>query len=300
METTIPVILLSGYLGAGKTTVLNYLLGREEILSRRPAVIVNEFGPLGVDGRLVRTGPYRVYEINKGSLFCVCTRVDFYNVLKELSEAETPPGAVIIEATGIAETADMESIIAEPALARRFGIQANVCVVDAANFVQAAAFLKAATHQVQWADGLVINKADLVSQAELEKLQALLTHLNQQARQIVVQQGQIPPAFLAELTHTSRGGQIAQEPPQAIVAAARQSNAPIEKARFEAAIARLGRKLLRLKGHIQLTDGRFFVEWASEQLSYSPPRSSTETATAFSIIAWDISREELDRTLDLG
>ncbi|MCE5273144.1 GTP-binding protein, partial [bacterium] len=76
----IPIILLTGYLGAGKTTLLNHLLSRPEIRERNVALIINEFGELGVDGRLVEAGTRPVYELNKGSLFCVCIKTDFLAV----------------------------------------------------------------------------------------------------------------------------------------------------------------------------------------------------------------------------
>ena len=70
-DEPIDLVLLTGYPGAGKTKVLNHLLGTAEVRAKRLAVIVNEFGSLGVDGALLRPGGYKTYELNKGSIFCI-------------------------------------------------------------------------------------------------------------------------------------------------------------------------------------------------------------------------------------
>lgn len=79
--TTVPVYLLTGYLGSGKTTLLNYLLGQTPLAHQRVALVVNEFGTLGVDGQLIQGTEGGVFEINSGSLFCACTRSGLVKVL---------------------------------------------------------------------------------------------------------------------------------------------------------------------------------------------------------------------------
>ena len=137
--TPIPVILLTGYLGAGKTTLLNHLLAQPEVAEKKLVLIINEFGQLGVDGQLLQPGSYTRYEINKGSLFCICTKVDFIKALQEISRS-IHPDLVLIEATGIAQTGDIEAFMSEPVVKDKFAIQANVCVVDALNFIKVVPF----------------------------------------------------------------------------------------------------------------------------------------------------------------
>ncbi len=176
MNETLDVMVITGYLGAGKSTLLKYLLGLPEIAHRKPALVINEFGQEGVDGRLFDDLGYPLFEINRGSLFCICTKTEFVQALTEILELR--PGMVLVEATGVAETRDIESILTLPQLSGRFRVRANLCVVDAQKFTQVAPFLKAARMQVATADGLVINKIDLVAEHALASLQQLLAEMN--------------------------------------------------------------------------------------------------------------------------
>ena len=101
MSTPIDVWLLTGYLGAGKTTMLNNLLGAEMFKGKRVALVINEFGQLGIDGALVRPGEWTKFELNKGSLFCACIKVDTVKVSGIAFDIK--PDVVIIEATGLAK-----------------------------------------------------------------------------------------------------------------------------------------------------------------------------------------------------
>ena len=165
-DMPIPVTLVTGFLGAGKTTLLNHLLTQPAWSGKRVALVINEFGTLGVDSKRIRPGAYEKYEINRGSIFCACTAADFLAVFGQLGGRRSVD-AVLVEATGIAETGDLERYFHEPALWGQFVIRTCLCVVDAQNFTKVVAYLKAARSQVLHADALVINKADLVSEAEL-------------------------------------------------------------------------------------------------------------------------------------
>ena len=99
----IDVYILTGFVGAGKTTALNGLLRNQTLVSTNPALIINEFGKIGVDGALVEQRDLTRYEINKGSIFCICTKTDFLKALSEIVESGVHQ-TLLIEATGIAET----------------------------------------------------------------------------------------------------------------------------------------------------------------------------------------------------
>ena len=155
----IDVYILTGFVGAGKTTMLNHLLQIEPLAAANPALIINEFGKIGVDGALVQQQDLKRYDINKGSIFCICTKTDFLKALTEIAESKCHQ-SLLIEATGIAETVDIESFLDAPKLKEIYQVKANLCLVDAANFTCVAAFLKPAKTQVQYADALIVNKCD--------------------------------------------------------------------------------------------------------------------------------------------
>jgi len=286
-----PVILLTGFLGAGKTSLLNHLLGQRAVAGSRPALVINEFGVLGVDGHRVRAAELPKYEINSGSIFCACTQAQVRVALGRIA-ALTDVDCVLGEATGVAETADLEAYFDSPRLCGRFAVRANVCLVDALNFTKLVAYVAAAQHQVQHADGLVINKSDLVGAAELERLGALLAEMNPRARQCVAAHGAAPADFFAGLVH-QRAGRAPAPAAAAFTAATLSSPRPLSRARFQRAVQQLGPRLLRLKGHVDFGAGPRFVELAGDLLSEGPPCDGLPATTTFAAIGWNTSRAEL-------
>lgn len=293
----IPVLLLTGYLGAGKTTLLNRLLASPAVRDCRPALIINEFGPLGVDGHLVPPDARR-YEINQGSLFCTCTRAQFLQALNDiLCSGRT--GMVLIESTGIAETRNLEGEMAVPDFTRSFRILANLCVIDAASFTKVAPFLRMVQEQVRWADGLVINKVDCVSEAEVRQVAEVVAGLNPDAPQVRAVRGAVPESFWQGLKHAARRARPIEAPPAGVVAAAIRSAAPISRARFADFLRAHEARILRLKGNVLYDDGsRRFVELAGGRLTEGAPIESLREATALTVIGWRIEREALEAALN--
>jgi G3E family GTPase len=285
--------MLTGYLGAGKTTLLNHVLGLPGIRDRRIALIINEFGPLGVDGKLVKPGPHHVFELNRGSVFCICIKTDFLKTLDAIAQ-EVKPDLVIVEATGVADPCDLDHLLGEPRLKAVFKPWANICLVDAPSFTQVAAFLRTTIRQVQWADGLVINKTDMVSAKDLQVLNGVLKGLNERAPQVEVAFGKIPESFIHGLSHVSRAGEPIGQPPEGLVAVSiEDGDRPVDLKRFMDVLSKLEGRLLRLKGNLCLSDGeRVFVEVVNGRFSRKPPVSGLNK-TAFTVISWGMSKEEL-------
>ncbi len=289
----IPVYLLTGFLGAGKTTALNHILRLPEIASKKIALIINEFGKLGVDGKLIEAGDYAKYEINKGSLFCICTKTDFLKALKELAD-EVKPELVIIEATGIAETLDIEGFIREPHLHGVFEVKANICLVDAENYTKTAPYLKAVNSQVQWADGIIINKADMVDTDELEKLKRILAGINPRAKMVSCEYGGVGFDFIDGLEHGQVDGQLALEPPKDVIAVSFERDGEVDKNRFVDSLERLGEKLLRLKGNVNFASGLEYVEGVNGKVVYKQANTQLPAKTALTVIVWKLGKDEVN------
>lgn len=179
----INVILLTGFLGSGKTTCLNQLLPRLARANKRVAVVMNEFGSVGVDGKLI-DGVVRPVELQNGSIFCVCIRDNFLAAMAKLAE-ELKPEIVVIEATGVADPFEMGDFLAYPGLLGIYRLYRTVTLVDAINFPKVIQTLRAARAQAEAADVFVITKTDLVDWEGSVDLGNLLVQLNPTALQIV-------------------------------------------------------------------------------------------------------------------
>ncbi|OQX85612.1 hypothetical protein B6D60_07540 [candidate division KSB1 bacterium 4484_87] len=294
----IPILLLTGYLGAGKTTLLNHLLNLPSIRSKKIALIINEFGSLGVDGSLIQPGDFDKFELNKGSLFCICIKTDFIKTLDTIAN-EVKPDLVIIEATGVAETSDLEEFIDSPNLQEQFEISANVGLVDAENFVKILPFMRAARSQVEWADGIVINKIDKVEPFAVDELEKVLRDLNPHAPIVRVSFGQIPDDFLGTLTHQRKRGAMATMPPGNIYALSFQTDEKIDAESFRELLSELGTKILRLKGTVAFEKGRRFVEVVHGQYSEkSIEENTSSTPKGLTVIGWQMGRNEMQEKFE--
>lgn len=295
---TIPLYVISGYLGSGKTTLVNHLLRSEGLAGRRVAVIVNEFGPLGVDGALIdATRTEQMYEINKGSMFCSCTQSELVRVVREIAE-QVKPDAVLIEATGVAMPSDVLGVLT--AATGVLSVACTLAVVDVRTFPQTAAFLQAAREQVAWADGVVLNKRDLATGEQIEQAAMLAKGLNADAPQTVVEQGQVVWDWVASLTHQPRAEAPCDKPPVGIVAKKFECSGPVDRAALEGLIAELGPHLLRLKGNIDLGQGTRCVQWAGgPELDITDAAALGGSSTKFTVITWNLQPADVATRFDV-
>ncbi len=203
----IPTILLTGFLGAGKTTLLNRLIGHYR--SKRSVLLINEFGSVGIDGTLLRQGNYEKVELNKGSLFCICIRTDFIKEVERIAD-RIKPDLLIIEATGLADTDEMEKMLSLPSLRNRIRLKACVCLVDATNFIKIRKYAKAPVSQVESADIVLLNKSDLVDNDALDKVKESVKSLAPMTPVIATKYADLDVGLLDNL---DRKGTIADELP---------------------------------------------------------------------------------------
>lgn len=175
----IPVTVLTGYLGAGKTTLLNRILSDPK--GRRYAVIVNEFGEIGIDNDLIIDVDEEIFELNNG---CVCCSVrgDLIRILTALFKRRTAFDGIIIETTGLADPAPVaQTFFADDEIRHRASLDAIVTVVDAANVLARLADSQEAVEQIAFADAIILNKIDAVSADELTAVEAAIAAINRSA-----------------------------------------------------------------------------------------------------------------------
>jgi G3E family GTPase len=175
-----PVTVLTGYLGAGKTTLLNRILSEDH--GKRYAVIVNEFGEIGIDNDLIVGTDEEVFEMNNG---CVCCTVrgDLVRVVQGLVKRQSRKGggfdAIIVETTGLADPGPVaQTFFVDDDVKAKTQLDSVTTVVDAKHVLLRLSDSREAREQIAFADQIVLNKTDLVSEDDLQMIEARLRRIN--------------------------------------------------------------------------------------------------------------------------
>ncbi len=176
----IPVTVLTGYLGAGKTTLLNRILTEEH--GKKYAVIVNEFGEIGIDNDLVVGADEEVFEMNNGCICCT-VRGDLIRILEGLMKRKGKFDAIIVETTGLADPAPVaQTFFVDQDVQENARLDAVVTVADAKWLSARLKDAPEAKNQIAFADVIVLNKTDLVTPAELREVEARIRAINPYAK----------------------------------------------------------------------------------------------------------------------
>jgi len=176
----IPVTVLTGYLGAGKTTLLNRILSEPH--GKKFAVIVNEFGEIGIDNELVVNADEEVFEMNNGCICCT-VRGDLVRIIDGLMRRKGKFDAIIVETTGLADPAPVaQTFFMDEQVGAKTKLDAVVTVADAKWLKDRLKDAPEAKNQIAFADVILVNKTDLVAPEELSELEARIRGLNPYAR----------------------------------------------------------------------------------------------------------------------
>lgn len=180
VASPIPVTVLTGYLGAGKTTLLNRILSEDH--GRRYAVIVNEFGEIGIDNDLIVESDEEIYEMNNGCICCT-VRGDLIRVVEGLMRRPGRLDAIVVETTGLADPAPVaQTFFLDEEVRAKTRLDAVVALADAKHLPLRLSDSKEAQDQIAFADVILLNKTDLVSEADLEELERAIRAVNPSAR----------------------------------------------------------------------------------------------------------------------
>ena len=186
----IPVTVLTGYLGAGKTTLLNRILSEPH--GKKYAVIVNEFGEIGIDNELIVGADEEVFEMNNGCICCT-VRGDLIRIIDGLMRRKGKFDAIIVETTGLADPAPVaQTFFVDENVGSKTKLDAVVTVADAKWLRDRLRDAPEAKNQIAFADVILINKTDLVSDADLREVEARIRAINPYAKLHRTQRAQIP------------------------------------------------------------------------------------------------------------
>jgi G3E family GTPase len=310
----LPVVLVSGFLGAGKTTLMRHLIRDTQARGWKVAVIVNEFGTADIDSHILREADAELIASIAGGCACCSGQDEFHETLLEIA-TRTPydkPDLILVEASGLADPVLLLDVLTAAQLLPFLRAGALVTLVDAARLVDdrlADGINPLMRRQAQLADLLVLNKTDLALQlggpAALEKAEARVRALHDKACLVRASEARFDFSLLWEMAGRTRS-HIAPGTTDSIPHSAHTVVCPlphpVERARLEAALQSLGAEVWRAKGFVRLRgeDGLQLLQYTGGpgggRFRFAPFHlgpHAPEPATALVFIGPSLDREKL-------
>jgi G3E family GTPase len=245
----VPILLVTGFLGAGKTTVVNHLLAHAE--GRRIAAVVNDFGAINIDAELIADASDGVVSLANG---CICCSLegDLLRTLAALLRREPQPEFIVIETSGVADPADIVRNLMDPLIWREAPLETVLCVVDATTPVATLNDDALLRSQLRAADVVALSKMDLVDAAARAQLRDSIRALHPRAVLVDALQGEVPAELLfpVDPNRAPAPREVAPRRPTAdrFETLSWTSERPVSLPRLQQAIGRLAPKLARAKG----------------------------------------------------
>ncbi len=209
----IPVSIIGGFLGAGKTTLVNHLIHKG---GKRFGVIVNEFGSLGIDGSLIENLDDGVAELANGCLCCVA-RDDVVEALVKLARQDPAPEHVLIELSGVADPVPAAQTLLEPLVRQVFTLESIIAVADARNLLDTVRNHPEGGLQLAYASNIVLNKHDIATPEQIDSAKAVINNVNPLATVHFVSHSQVDPSKVIGIdtfSSASSAEGIANDPSQ--------------------------------------------------------------------------------------
>jgi len=301
----VPILLVTGFLGAGKTTVVNQLLAHAE--GRRIAAVVNDFGAINIDAELIEGASDGVVSLSNG---CICCTLegDLLRTLAALLR-QPRPELIVIETSGVADPADIVRNLMDPVIAREAPLETVLCVIDATARPETLNEDPLLRSQLRAADIVALSKVDLVDAATSAQMRAAIRALRPAAVVVDAINGALPSALLFAPDPDRVPAPREVRPRGPVVdrfeTLSWTSERPLSLPRLQQAIGRLAPKLARAKGFFETTEqpGQSMVfQLAGGRATLAPgglPASGVPRSRIVFIAELGVlSRAELDRIMD--
>jgi len=272
--------MITGFLGAGKTTLLKAVLPLFQ--GRKTRLIINEFGKVGLDGALLRESGAEIAEIVNGSIFCVCKLDQFENALEKAIADQ--PEAIIVETSGLSDPGAIRSIIAGYEREGSMRYRGAICLVDAPRFLRIVETARCCKKQLAVADLVLLNKCDLVSEefcvAVERKIQGLCL-----APILRTTYSAISRAQLEQLEPLEHAVEIDQRPDLTLQKEIIEISAECTSNQLRRMLALLAEDTYRMKGFLDLSDGKFIADCVGMDIRVTPFAGIIEHANLLTLLA---------------
>ena len=258
-----PLTVITGPLGSGKTTLLRHIVAT---MRQRLAILMNEFGEIAIDSKIIEGKAIRLAELGGG---CVCCSLlgEFEAAVREIIDTVSPD-LIVVETTGVAEPDAVILDIQESLTSVR--LDGVITVADADALVRFPQLGHTTRMQIEAADLILLNKADLVAAAELEGAQAALSRLNPVASLVPTRRCRVDPDLLFGLMRERPAVPLQHEHQPEFVSVSYTTTAPLQRERFATFVEGLSPTVYRAKGFVQFPEGTYLFNFVAGRWDVEP------------------------------
>jgi len=265
----IPICLITGFLGTGKTTLLKRIV--EENRDRKWIYLINEFSALDVDGAIVSEKNPDVVSIPGGSIFCKCLVTEFIGQMTKIHEQHGDAEGVVIEASGMADPRVISDMLKETKLDQYFELANIVSIVEPRSFLRLIHTLPNIIHQVEAADLVLLNKCDLFDEEQLAETEQAVRNIKAEPNLVRCEKGVIDfSVFGNSGHHAALHGEYAKCRDPNYSSFSTRFDEPVDPKSVKKFIRKNETAIYRVKGCFQTVDGPVFFDYSTAGFSIVP------------------------------
>ncbi|NLY35714.1 MAG: GTP-binding protein [Tissierellia bacterium] len=274
MSKRTKLYLLTGFLGAGKTTFLSKVL--QDLEGSKVAVIMNEFGKVGIDGSLIKKEGMELLELNSGSIFCSCLQLSFVSALVEIADREMD--YLFVESSGLADPSNIGDFLDAVMVVKGdiYDYSGTLCIVDGVNFLDQVKDIETVQRQLKFAHLVIVAKADLIEASELADVKAKIREINGDVPIVESINGTMNYNFLEQnLMHRDWMGEettnTTENRPKTLTLTFK---GPTTKVKLGSFLDLIKKDSYRIKGFFELEDGWNQIDVVGKKIDYKKTKLS--------------------------
>lgn len=269
MENKTNLYLLTGFLGAGKTTFLTNILN--DLSKEKVSVIMNEFGKIGIDGTIIQRDGMELVELNRGSIFCSCMQLSFVSALIEMADREMK--YVIVESSGLADPSNIGEFLEAVKISKGdvYDYKGAICIIDGVNFLDQIEDIETVERQLKFSHLVVISKVDLIDENTLQKIKEKIREINKAADIVESIDGKVNYKFLekdllkSQWVETENTTNTPENKPKTLTLNFKEA---LEKKKLTEFLDIIKKDSYRIKGFFKLEDGWNQVDVVNKRIDY--------------------------------